>query len=224
MPIRIKPCKALYYSVPKIACTAIKHLIYQINNKKPFKDYQEGGKWVNIHSLPKMETNYYEAPPPEDMVSIVIIRDPVDRVLSAYANRVFTHWALTADRIATSAVAPLGLAPNPDPDAFFANFGAYCAASADVEFHVAPTTSFIGPNIDKYSFVFTMENIAFLTSLLSNMTGASIILEKMQEGNQKKPTFGDLSEASRRIILQHCMGDYALLRGHYEAPLLKAMV
>jgi len=152
-----------------------------------------------------------------------IIRDPIERLLSAYGNRVHHHQDIHRD------VAALGwvrrfelrhtrkLSHYPTPAEFYRHLNAYQTISYSILHHTAPITRFIGSDLSRFDAIFPVEDLGRLEHELSERTRRSIVLPRVQTGDQKL-TMDMLPRDARQAVLDHTADDYDLLQDWYTRP------
>src|SRR5881628_2940232 len=96
MAIRLKRTNFVYFPVPKVGCTSLKLAIMQHNRPR---------KCARLRSEEQVHgRNGYRSPPaqwewrtyvrPSRMRAFCVIRDPIDRFVSGYRNRILFHHDL----------------------------------------------------------------------------------------------------------------------------------
>ena len=151
-----------YCPTPKCGCTSIKVMIrkgvegvidyeYKVHDKFPTKPFVEV----------------------EADIKFCIVRDPVDRFLSAYLNRI-VHY---------------GDMPLVDLDEFINNFyEKYYRFDNNIHHHFRPQVDFIGHSPSYYSRIFFFNEMPSVPEFLSEIIGKSIESEhKQRTKGGKKP-------------------------------------
>lgn len=88
--------KLFYASVPKVACSSVKRMFYEIENGVAFDKIVANGKRYYVHHFyPGILRNTYPEARIADYRRLCLVRDPIKRFLSAYGNRVVFHRELT---------------------------------------------------------------------------------------------------------------------------------
>ena len=160
MPIKLNRHQIAYYFAPKVACTSLKMLCYELETGREWSDsdwpgYEIHDYWVKIRGVPlepkKGQFDYSH----DSQWSFAVVRDPIKRLLSAFSNRVEYHADIHGRRW-TSGVRywRKGLKQLPDIEAFFKNFEAYREMNSVIRHHTNPQSVFLGPNLKKIDAIF----------------------------------------------------------------------
>jgi len=154
-----------YISAPKCACTSFKELIFCLENNCKFNKVRDskGALCLIINDKRHYIHDFYPSiafsqQPYELMQSlhrICIVRDPVDRIMSCYSNRVLRYRALSEHALShTNISAPA----NPDLNQFIQNLSQY-QAIGDIKHHTLPLIYFLGSNADFYHEIFNLRTL-----------------------------------------------------------------
>ncbi len=223
MVIAISEHRIAYFPAPKNACTSLKLLFYELRNGKPFDPEQEQGGADHIHDIygtPKFQS--VDRATLADSRRIIVIRDPVERFLSSYANRVIFYEELSEEKINLELAYKLGLRLDPPLDLFIDRLDEYRLASPSVRHHTEPQSYFYGHDLSYFTHVYRIRDLRLLARDLGEMLGREITIPYEQSGGPKIP-LGALSEKHLKRVIELFSGDYALLRPYFspEAVLLK---
>ncbi|GAL12842.1 TPR repeat [Vibrio astriarenae] len=161
--IEISKEKVVYFPVPKSACSSIKLALYEAKNGIPFQNT----KFHHIHEYwstrQHLLSNYQR--------KVIIIRDPVKRFLSAYANRVLDHGEL--NQAAIEQVAPwlVKVIPNfkPTLQQFLNDIDTYMLVPS-IEHHFKPLSWHIKHDLGFFTDVIKMEDIDSFKALILRNT------------------------------------------------------
>jgi hypothetical protein len=217
MPCLLSEPKVAYFPVTKCACTTIKLAWYQMENGVRFESYKINGISKHIHNLyptPVFSNDYRTLY--KDHVRIAIIRDPLKRLLSAYANRVCRYKEL-GDR--TEARKPAGffaLPVEPDIDVFANYLARYIRSSAPIDHHTAPFSRFLGKDLGFYDHLLKMEDFDAVKKTFESLCGPMVFLK-----TQKSPVkieVEELKPKTKQRLLQFLKPDYELLKKFYSPP------
>ena len=154
-----------YISAPKCACTSLKELFFCLENNCKFNKARDhkgalcliiNNKRHYIHDFyPSIAFSKQPHELMETMHRICIVRDPVDRIISCYNNRVLRYKALSENVLSHASIS----APaNPDLNQFIQNLSQY-QAIGDIKHHTLPLTHFLGNNSDYYHEIFNLQTL-----------------------------------------------------------------
>ena len=87
---------------------------------------------------------------------ICIVRDPVDRIMSCYNNRVLRYRALSEDALSQ---ANINAPANPDLNQFIQNLSQYKVIS-DIKHHTLPLIHFLGSESNFYHEIFNLRTLS----------------------------------------------------------------
>lgn len=217
MVVSVPSAKIAYFPVPKTACTSLKHMIFQLENDRPFEVLKINGRRIDIHTLYKsVKLTPQHLKDHADSWKFTIIRDPIKRMISAYSNRVVFHRALV--KVRRKDPKALGdLSDMPSMNEFFENFRAYRAACGEVQSHTRPAGYFLGRKLSVFDAVYPIEKMDQLAKDLSERVGKPVEIPRLQDGGPKLD-MADLSPRSLKALLDHTARDYELFDGIYTAP------
>ena len=204
--------KLFYFPVPKNAGTSVRDCLFEIDNGWHFRPMIIDGQVIYLYSLFGFPDAFRPAPDRPGYIRFAVVRDPMRRFLSAYANKV-----LTAAMVAKSDFIALGVQPdlpkNPDIETFVAHLDEYRRIPS-IRHHTDPQHLFLGNDLAHFHRVFRADNLGELERFLSERAGAPITLRRLNgEGPRIDPA--TLSPAVRRRIVEHYAADYALLARYY---------
>lgn len=221
MPIVLENPRIAYFPVPKVACTSLKLLFYRLRFGKPFTSHNRRGQAVHIHNfssefattgiLESDQCNY------SSHLKIAVVRDPVQRVLSAYTNRVVNLGELAKDRVDATSLEALGIPASPSLEDFFHNIDAYRIISPSIRHHLEPTTTFLGPSLEYFDRVYRIEELHLLKKEIESLIGQNIEMPNEQR-SQNLISWEMVPVDARRRVLEYVFGDYSLLKDYYEPP------
>lgn len=201
--------KVAYYATPKVACTSIKELLYELDSGRDPKTLcDREGRRIHIHEVYGSNPNrgrwnrvaraYW---------SFVVVRDPVDRFVSGYRNRICHHRDL--EREASRKLRWLGLSYAPDFDDFVRRFSLYFRLSKAVKHHFRPQRDYIGRVISRVDRVYRIEDLEILTKDLQNIAGVPVRMPRRQTGGGDVQF--EVEEWHRRWIREYMRADYGML-------------
>ena len=152
-----------YYPTPKVGCTTIKTIMMNLlgDNRYPHKDIQ----WPHdVYVHPRFDKKID--------IRFCLVRDPVQRFLSGYVNRI-----LFAKEI-----------PHLPIEEFIDDFENLKNKHWTVRHHFSPQTKSIGNDVKFYTHIFDISEMNCVFSLMSKFSGKEIKPFKTQTSNgMKKP-------------------------------------
>lgn len=216
MPVIVPELKIAYFALPKAASTSVKLALWHAVTGSP---------WSGTHEEIHAQYRIYPLKPDDmdgldDYFKFTVIRDPIDRLLSAYHNRVWQHHDLEIRR-PKSLLRKLDwrlrfpwFQPYPEPDYFFNHLDGYQERSYSVWHHTISATRFIGSDLDWFDNVYRIEDLGWLEAELKNRSGHDVPLRERQNSGQGL-SFSALKADTRDFLLRYTASDYALLGGNY---------
>lgn len=199
--------KVSYYAVPKCACTSLKHYFFELENGFRFSKFRVNGTVKQIHGV--MPTLIFEknlAMDRDDHARFSVVRDPVDRLLSCYSNRVVYYRELSERHLSQEAI-QAGLVPNPSLSEFIRMLETYRKYSASIYHHSNPIVMFLGGDINHYTRVYSMSDLREFIEHMTDLSGKKIDLRHEQSGGEKIKR-SELSRAEIRKIEMIYKRDY----------------
>lgn len=219
-----------YFYATKCACTSLKQWIYQIKFNRYFESYKRHGQWIHIHNCPELrELDPKKLAEQSHFSKIAIVRDPIARFISAYANRVIYYQELS-DRVPyKDRLIAAGLRLNPEINYLVENLIQY-QERADrwtILHHTRPITDFIGKDLGMYTKIYRINEINSIRSdILSNPTNSQIDrqtipeIPKLQTGGPKLE-LNVLTQKSFEQLITYYAQDYEILKDYYSLDRIK---
>lgn len=198
-----------YVSIPKVACTSIKHMFFEVENGRPFQPFKCSGQFWHIHHFYRGYA-FSDLPHPRiaDHRRLTVVRDPLQRVLSCYSNRVIHHRKL-AEPKALAAMATAGLNPTPDLAEFLDRFEAYRGVSQDVLHHSRPQVWSIGSDPAFYHRVYGLRDLPTFVADVGAHLGQQLLLGRHQSEGPKFST-DDITAPQRARLMDFFAEDYRI--------------
>lgn len=195
-----------FKDIPKTASTSVKHAFYKLQYDREFE-------YDHINHPKKHIHWYYQSRSIQNAkLRIIIVRDPVDRFLSAYANRVEHHGDLSEKKIKRMPSKDFKF--DPSLDEFIKNFSTYARIKA-IEWHTRSISKWVGGSFDMYTHVFSFEQIDEFEKLMNSETGKPFKMQRLQKSN-KNNLLSRLSPVQLQKIIDIYAEDYILLDGMYS--------
>lgn len=199
--------KLAYFPVPKVACTSLKLFFFEFENGFPFKDFYISGKHFHIHEFwPSRKFENYDHSSIQRFNKFCVVRDPVERVISCYYNRVLFHDEISPDHIAKSKSA-IGLKPRPTLSEFIERFDKYRDAIPSIKHHTDSLVHYLGRSPEFYDQIYNMKDITIFVSDLCSNYNKNIKLSFAQKTN-KKMSANELHSKLVKKIQQFYQEDY----------------
>lgn len=152
-----------FYPVPKIACTSLKKLFFFIENGFEFKSFTANGTPLFIHDFyPSHHFEHSRSLDRDGHFRLAVVRDPIDRIISCYRNRVLFFGELDSSQLSEEAKAD-GLRPTPSLSEFVENLEDYMKVSPSIFHHAAPMNFYLGNDPQWFSRIYNIRQIDQLT-------------------------------------------------------------
>lgn len=225
--IFIEPTKerngVLYVPIPKIACTTLKSHMYFLINNKPFEPYIVGNKTKWIHDW--SQTLFYDdwstsellhdADRNLELFRFCIVRDPIQRVLSCYKNRIIHHKDLSKPYDLKHIVAH-NLLESPSLEYFVDHIESYVRNIPAIHHHISPMERYLGNDLSFYSNIYDISEIdSELIPKLESIFCQTIPLKKEQKSNSAM-YLEDLKEDIKNKIKLFYETDYKLFGNYFK--------
>lgn len=209
--IFLAPWSIGYQPIPKVACTSIKLALFELaTGEKASEGHLIGAK--HIHD--------YFGTRPEDIsgaaFKFIVIRDPLARFMSGYANRVGQHRELSEAYLRSLPISlqlPLqDFVFDPTLAEFIDRFELYMRVPA-IHHHFLPMADQV-LSLETFDKVYPLEAMDALCADIGQLTGRTFTVPREQRGSPNKRA-EDLSDAQRRALLKLCERDYEMLKAYY---------
>jgi hypothetical protein len=185
MSVILDKYSLFYIPIPKVACTSIKLMFFELESGFPFKGYTVNGKKRHIHEY--YRSGLWENVPHKRVANfqrVTLVRDPVDRFISAYSNRVVHHKELSSEKTGPN-FKNKGLEHNPGIDLFIDRFDDYYNASGSIFHHMRPMVDFLGEDASYFSKVYSIEELNKFVIDISEHMGVDLTIGRHQTGGPK---------------------------------------
>lgn len=221
----LEKVKVAFVGVPKCMTTTFSMTFYEWEFGKPYIMGENEGKFSQGYWKDRAaEAGVVHKPPSFDKLdgyeTFTVVRDPVARCLSAYANKVVGEkviekaaatpwWQGRFGHLADKFV------PVPSEDFFFENIKRYRRLNKSVRHHTDHFSEFLGDDLSRFDHVFKIEQVDKIQAFVSDRLGREITLPRHQ-GSGEKPKQENLSKAARSALLDFLQPDYELLKDYYQ--------
>ena len=206
--------KLAYFPIPKVACSSIKTLMYFIKTGEELLEHRDtDGSVMHIHrKIATQKFQFTNVEGAENCFRFAVVRDPIERFISCYINRVTWHRDLSEEVIKLPLAQELGLKTDPNINEFVDNLEAYRLISYGVAHHTDPQTYFLGSDLDYFHRIYKINELPQLVEDLRERTSQDLRLLKLQPSHVSLPP-AELTPRSIRKLQEFYSGDYALFHG-----------
>lgn len=188
---------------PKVLSTSLKMLAFELENEKPFEPYLVEGRKRQIHNLYPTR-RFQKVSRKKYPIVVCFFRDPLERFVSMYKNRVLRKHPGTAHLWEDAQ--KNGLDPLPSLEDFATNLRKYRRLVREVEHHSEPQVFFTGRRPEYYDHIFLPETAANFERLLSDNIGREVSLPRAQASPSTQNI--DISSSTERAIRYFYRKDY----------------
>jgi len=208
-----------YRPIPKVASTSLRNALYKLGTGRRYKGANgETASW-RVHSYFRER----HADISGAQFRFVVVRDPIKRFLSGYANRVVASKELSREFISKLAIASrLDLDKFPyDPDlpTFIRQFDTYRQIPT-IAHPFRPQADFM-VSADRFDRIYPIESMDQLSADIEARCGKPLDLRREMTGGPKL-TVDDLDGRDFERLCRMYEADYAMLGDHYAPAKLKA--
>jgi len=208
-PYAFKNSNIYYVPVPKNACSSVKKALYQYNFGQEHKIRYLFGQILDSHRyFPSRK--FHKIRVDNDSKIFAIVRDPFDRFISCYCNRVLHHKDLLKSE---KKIKDAGLELNPSINYFVDHLKEYQSFSTSIMHHTLSQVSFLGSDTSIYWRIFPISEIKSLEQELSLALKNKIKFIHAQQGGKqhKQQVLSELSTNTATKIREYYNDDYKIL-------------
>tara|TARA_R110001583_G_C5667039_1_gene410301 strand:- start:2719 stop:3387 length:669 start_codon:yes stop_codon:yes gene_type:complete len=201
----------VFYPVPKNACTALKREAYFLLKGRDFKTIHFlFGRKFTIHDY--MQSNKFNLNSNSyNMVNICNIRNPIERFVSGFQNRVVHYGDLELNR---QSVVNAGLEVNPvNINYFVENLEAYMKASPVVYHHFLPQSYFLGEDFSFYNPEMSRD----VFKVFESLTGRKVGGYKISSKDEKALIINKLDDCSTKKLDNYYQADFKMYERIYRS-------
>uniref|UniRef100_UPI00131D5119 sulfotransferase family 2 domain-containing protein n=1 Tax=Thaumasiovibrio occultus TaxID=1891184 RepID=UPI00131D5119 len=211
-PLKVIPVvqgKLAYFPLPKVACSSIKTALYEMHQQRVFDSHNYRGLHVHDYWLSNM------SPIEKFERTVIVVRDPIERFISAYASRVLDHGELNRIAIERSSPWLAKSVPHfkPTLSQFVAHLDVYLQVPS-IAHHCQPLSTWVHDSLEPFSDVVPMSNMVKVQSLLSDVTKKEVLIPRNHVG-KNRVELGRLSRGELDYLLGYYQRDYELLAAWY---------
>jgi hypothetical protein len=220
MTVLIDKYRLCYVSAPKVACTSVKTAMFGLENDRPFEPFHANGILRHIHDpalYPARAFTDLRTDAVRDYLRITLVRDPLRRFLSCYANRVVHYRELSASALPPGRLGP-DLPPDPDLHTFIDLLDDYRAISPSIRLHTQPLHFFLGPQSGFYDCIFDISDIAAFDGVVARHCSRPFRSPHLQTGGPKLDP-GDLTPDQTANLQQRYQQDWDIYGQYFRSPL-----
>ena len=195
----------LYAPIQKVACSSIKaSLVDHFCSSQKIRRPEPKHKFVHKYfwSQPQFWMTL-DALAKSDLFKFCVVRDPVDRFISGYRNRIFDNEDLIAGQ--TKEMNGEELPKFPDIDFFALHLAEYCAANERIDWHFRPQAQIIGEPA-AFDRIYDISEIDVLYSDLKERCGVELNRHRRNVSRAPEPTH--LSPAAKKAVTEFYRADY----------------
>ena len=199
----------LYAPVPKAACTSICASIadyFQLNEHHTLRNFPR-----SIHKYFFNQPQYWIRPAELENLphfKFTVVRNPIDRFISGYRNRVLDNRDLHVKKhiISTSKSLP----EFPDMNFFALHLKEYCELNKKINWHFRPQAAVIC-NPSAYDRIYDISELDMLYTDISERCGVEFIPHR--RNTSRAPTPDRLSQKAERALLDFYRIDFESFTG-----------
>jgi hypothetical protein len=206
--IVVEKLKLAYFPVPKCACSSVKHALYEIINGEPYVDRSADQKmylhkiyptWDAFDELRWIYVSELE------YTKICIVREPIDRLRSAYTNRVLFHNEINPVAVRHASIDHLP--HKPTLEEFAVNLCEYQNIPS-IRHHTLPVTHYLGEDSSRFDRIFNVSSMERFYSYLDDTSGSCVTRFHRQNGG-RDIIVEPLSTETRAKIVAYYAKDYS---------------
>jgi Sulfotransferase family len=209
--IFVAPWSIGYQPIPKAACTSIKAALFTLAvGEKSSAGNMAGAKHIHDYFAARAGDVSGAA------FKFIVIRDPLARFVSGFANRVGQHRELSEAflrGLPSSLQLPLkDFVFDPTLSQFIDRLELYMRVPT-IQHHFQPVAEQV-LSLDAFDKVYPLEAMDTLCVDIGQLTGRPFAVPREQRSSSGKHA-EELSDAQRRAIVRICERDYDMLKAYY---------
>lgn len=226
----------VYAPVPKTGCTSLKRALYRLEHGVDYAGTAPDGTEATLHeAFPSHPFDARDFAQVETPWLFAVVRDPAERVLSTWSERVMgtgrleqvnarregTGITRILRRVTGGTGAANVLDPRPTLDQFVLNLDHYADAyPGAVGHHVQSVDWFLGPDLSIYDRIYRLDEMEQLQTDLRDRTGQADFTIGRNNASPEayKATLDDLSDIAFDTLMTRLAPEYDLLKDWFERP------
>ena len=215
MPTICSAANLIFFPIPKVACTSLKVLFYQINNSVEWRDTRLA--YGQVHTLPGYGSLSYGATNLSDYGSferIAVVRNPVERALSAYRDK--ARRVVLSGTVSETKLKSAGLPLEPNPELFFSEIEQYFECAPVIREHMRPFSYYLGENIGEINRVFRLEELDKLAEFVGQCLGKPIEMISSNSSKNSVNAPKPVSEKALQMAADFVNEDISYLSEYYQ--------
>ncbi|WP_299822058.1 sulfotransferase family 2 domain-containing protein [uncultured Jannaschia sp.] len=177
--------KLTYVSVPKCACSTLKHFMFEVQNGFAFRNFRVGAKRYTVHalsrSIPFAKLAHDKI---GDHFKFALVRAPVSRVKSCYESKVL-GGEMRKQKGAARRLQQAGLPLEPSFREFVEQLDGYRKLSPVVRNHSMPLSRFLGRDPAWFDRIYRLSEIEELAATVRERSGSDAKLRHRNPSKRK---------------------------------------
>ncbi len=220
-----------YFPIPKVACSSLKKAMHGLVKGTEYDDLRDG---ENVHAIfPTRPLKKSRLTSLKGYFKFAVIREPTQRILSAYSNKILTKDNLPdinkqfrtklAERLVflskynTTEFRQLPV--RPDVDTFVRLLELYNAKYTLIYGHTRPTSYFLGHDLSQFDRIYTLAELPQLKQDISVIIGRPWHIPRSNVTTKDRKVSTDaLSDAGFHQLMDYLADDYRLLADYFPKP------
>ena len=167
-----------YYKTPKCGSRTILAWAALIKEPGLIKDhpdwFEENRQFKEYPEIRKKIKDYNE-PTHDQKIRFCVVRDPVERFISAFTNRILFHKKPKVDITIAEFIEKFDILIN-------------TKLYVDAKLHFVPQVEWLGYDVDLYTHIYNIKNMCMVKNLLETYTGVKLPDLHIQKSKEIKPS------------------------------------
>lgn len=215
MTVILPQFRFAYFAVPKAACTTVKTILFEAENQVALSSLMLGGAPIRVHTLyPTRLFSEINKKRVASFAKLTVIRDPIERFVSAHRNRVFDKDEITNSRHAER-FRKQGLSLRPSLSEFIEHIAEYRAVWG-IEHHISPLTSFLGRDPSYFDYVYDISDLGEAIQRVSEITGWTGKELTLNRSGKHRHAESELTREQRLFLEDFYAEDYEIFGKYFK--------